>query len=155
MRVLMKSPHFVSLRALNLESNHVGLGGCRAIADADLPMLESLVLDMNLIGARGLTALLGAPWLYRLKRLSVQSCALSGAGIANLARSPAPTGLEALNLSGTRTTPPETLALLADGAFTGLRSLRLQDTAMNDEVVMRFAASPVFANLRELDLSGT
>jgi uncharacterized protein (TIGR02996 family) len=152
-QVLMTSPHLTNLRAVNFTSNHVGVGGCRALAAADLPALETLVLDQNLIGDRGLTALLGAPWLPRLRKLSVDRCGLRGPGVANLARSPALAGLRVLDISGTHATQPETLAMLADGAFAGLEVLRLYDCQVTDEVVERLAASPVLANLRELDIA--
>src|SRR5262249_33087470 len=150
---LMASPHLGNLRAVNFTSNYVGVGGCQAIAAAELPALETLVLDQNLIGDRGVTALLDAPWLPRLKKLSVQCCGLRRPGGANVAGSPAPTGLKVLDISGTGATPPETLAMLADGAFAGLEVLRLSGCQVTDEVVERLAASAVFANLRELDIT--
>jgi uncharacterized protein (TIGR02996 family) len=149
----LRSPLLGNLRAINFTSNHLGIGGCKALAAAELPALESLVLDYNQIGDRGLESVLAAPWFPHLKCLSLRGCKLTGASVAELARSPHAAGLESLNLSCAFEVPAEALALLAGGAFRGLRILKLYSCNVTDAVIEAWAASPVLANLRELDLS--
>src|SRR5262249_16092758 len=112
---LARSPHLVNLESLGLLSNHLGIAGCQALAEAHLPAIRKLSLSSTPIRDRGLSAVLGADWGRGLTHLSVGICELTDRGVESLAGSPVVPHLRQLALAyGPHTAPSdEALAGLA------------------------------------------
>lgn len=68
---LARSKAITKLTALDLSDNPFGLEGVKALASADLPLLESLDLSRVPMGRTGAVALAAAPHFKSLKRLIV------------------------------------------------------------------------------------
>jgi hypothetical protein len=81
-----------SLRLLNLFDNHIGDLGAQALAQANLPQLEQLSLNKNLIHESGAKAFAETSASQRLKLLSLGDNQLGRAGLESLARCPFLTG---------------------------------------------------------------
>jgi uncharacterized protein (TIGR02996 family) len=132
---LIASPHLVKLTVLDARHNHIGVAGCQAMAEAELPALRTLILLNNPIKDKGLAALFGAKWTTRLARLDVSRCGLTERGLQELAAAPLP-GLEALQLNH-----EQIVAMNPRAGF---------NAAMTERFIVRLAANPSLTGLRYL-----
>ena len=71
MLALARSKAVTKLTKLELAANPFGLDGVKALASADLPLLEELDLGRVAMGRPGAAALAESPHLKNLKRLVV------------------------------------------------------------------------------------
>jgi hypothetical protein len=150
---LSASPHLVNLESLNLESNHVGISGCQALATANLPALRRLDLGKNPLRQRGLGAILRAPWAARLERLDLAGAQLGPASPGHIAASPAAATLRRIDLNYAHVDPARWTINLAAAPLPCLECLRISGLA-DDEVITRLAANPTLGRLQELEAYG-
>jgi len=61
--------NLLSLHVLDLDYNHIGNGGARALAHAAMPSLRQLRLSGNSMGTPGWRQLMNAPWFETLEFL--------------------------------------------------------------------------------------
>ncbi|MEM1349948.1 MAG: hypothetical protein AAGI01_15415 [Myxococcota bacterium] len=126
---LLKAPHLASLERLNLIECELGPRAAQRIAHSS-----------------------GAA---RLRELFLDDCALADAGLAALADSPHLAQLERLDLGGNGLRSASALkALLRSPALTGLKALDLSRNQLGDDAARVIATSPRTANLTWLDLTG-
>jgi hypothetical protein len=69
--VLSSAPWLASLTRLLLNSNSLGAPGHRALSLLHLPRLQALSLECNGFDGTGLAALVSAPWLTQLCKLTL------------------------------------------------------------------------------------
>jgi uncharacterized protein (TIGR02996 family) len=148
--ILATSPHLVNLEHLNLESNHVGIAGCNALATANLPALRRLDLSKNPLRQRGLAALLRAPWAARLEWLVLASADLGPASPRHIAASPAAATLRRIDLNYANVDPARWTVDLVSAPLPALECLRISRLA-DDEVITRLAGNPTLGRLQELE----
>jgi hypothetical protein len=70
--VLSSAPWLSGLTRLALSFNHIGAPGHRALSLLPLPRLRTLSLECNLLDGTGLAALVSAPWLTQLAKLTLE-----------------------------------------------------------------------------------
>src|SRR5207244_399506 len=87
--VLVEHSWFQRLSALDLNTNHLGLGGTALVANAVSPLrMKSLNLGSNLLGDEGARVLAGAPRLSGLESLSLIANHIGPYGAKELLDSP-------------------------------------------------------------------
>lgn len=97
--VLLRSPHLVNLRELDLTGNNLSGHLMPLLAD-QLPRLHTLILTNNRLLDQGMRRLVDHPGATKFRVLNLSSTALSPPGGLALANSPHLDGLAQLTVSG-------------------------------------------------------
>ncbi len=140
------------LVALDLDFNHLGLEGVRALV-LSLPRLRSLSLAFNALGADGARVLAGLPDLARLAVVNFQGNHLGPEGVRALASSPHAVGLRWLGLASNEAGDEGARALAGSPYLAGLVRLGLYGNALGPDAVAALAGSGCLGGLTELSLS--
>jgi hypothetical protein len=141
---LAASEQLVALERLELtclEDAPVTATTARALARARMPRLRALTLAVDRetcvsdkplgIGAAGVRALLGAPWVSGLEELNLLVQGIGDTGALAIARSPALAGLRTLGITGDPLHAPAVRELLSRSVFAE----RLQRLTLSKEEI--------------------
>ena len=123
-RILAGSSKLQEVQTLALADNPIGDEGAKAIATGNFPELVDLFLNDCQIGAGGVAALMNAPFVGNLLRLSLSDNPISNAGAK----------------------------AIAGGKLRKLAALDLWDADIGDEGAMALADAKYFSSLQDLQL---
>lgn len=149
--VLFSSPHLGNLRQFNLCFSPLGDPGLFALAEADMPSLQSLWLIGSLVGARGLAALVSSRSLSNLSEVSVGGRTVGPREAEAIASAPVPR-LKHLDFELAEVGDRGAIAVARSPGMADLEVLRLEDNKVGPEGAEAVAASPHLRKLRELSL---
>jgi uncharacterized protein (TIGR02996 family) len=124
-------PALRRLAQLALPHSSVNDEVAKAFADTNMENLTSLFLWRNEIGAEGIKALAGSPWMARVGSLDLGWNPLGDDGIKALAASPYLTGMRRLDLHRTRATAVGALALAESPYLEGVEVLDFRQNRGN------------------------
>jgi hypothetical protein len=153
LRVLLASPAVAGLTHMDLSGNGLGTLDATILATAGttLRSLRSLDVHFNHLGDRGLEALVAAPWLEGLERLSLRNNSVGPAGSLALAATPMGR-LRSLDLSFNPIGGSGLAGLASWGALSTVETLDLWGCGVDPEGVAALASSRSVGELRRLDL---
>lgn len=101
--VLVEHQWFQRLGSLNLDGNHLGMGGAALVANAASPLrMRNLDLGSNLLGDEGARVLAGSPRLQGLHALGLYANHIGPYGARALLDSPFLSQVKRFNLGGNR-----------------------------------------------------
>lgn len=140
--LLAASPRLQRLRALDLRKNRVGVGGATAVGNA-FSQLRVLDLTTNVLGAKGVAALLGGRGLGELRHLCLQQCAVDDEAIEALTRSKRVTQLRTLNLRSNKLTDEGARLLAKCKGLSKLQALNLNNNPIGEAGKKALASSKV------------
>lgn len=148
---LVRSPHLVNLRELNLARNDLFAGGLEVLDDEGWEVRpEALDLSHNRIGDRGARRLAESEVCNELVRLTLSGCEIGPEGADALARADWFGALRALDLND-NDIGPGVRAIAAAGASLG--ELRLRGNDLASAGARALAGSAALAELRVLDVA--
>lgn len=154
---LTRAARMRSLKSLDLSRNLLDDDALGALIHG--PHLDHLthleLRDNGLLREQGAQTLARAPshWQSRLAFLGLARCQINDEGLASLARAPAFSSLEHLDLSSNSISQAGARALCRMDSLTKLHTLNLSDNALRDPSLMSLAHWPSLQRLNWLDLS--
>lgn len=162
-RALMRAASLTSLEELDLagwgayqrytDEPVVQSEGVEALATwSGLAGVRKLNLSDNSVGNVGLRTLLHSPHARTLKELTVRSCRLDAAAVAEFRDAPPSVELETLNIGENFLEPAGLQALTSARCLANLKSLHLDRCEILLVAAPHLANAPFLAGLRVLDL---